>query len=82
MNSKPHAEKVTVTTFADKRRKGQAIAVLTAYDYMTARLLDACCAPGSSSVHQLCLAKWRGSALRRHQERHCGFAQCRHPYRT
>src|ERR1700722_3744615 len=36
------AEKITIATFADRRRKGEVITVLTAYDYMTARLLDEC----------------------------------------
>jgi 3-methyl-2-oxobutanoate hydroxymethyltransferase len=36
------AEKITIATFADRRRKGEVITVLTAYDYTTARLLDEC----------------------------------------
>lgn len=33
-------ERVTVTTFAQRKRKGQKLTMLTAYDFPTARLLD------------------------------------------
>lgn len=32
--------RVTVATLAEKKRKGEKITVLTAYDYLTAKLLD------------------------------------------
>jgi 3-methyl-2-oxobutanoate hydroxymethyltransferase len=35
-----HRKKVTVNTFIDKKTKGEKIAVLTAYDYFIAKLLD------------------------------------------
>jgi 3-methyl-2-oxobutanoate hydroxymethyltransferase len=42
MNSNPGTHKITVANFAEKRRNDEAITILTAYDYATARLLDEC----------------------------------------
>jgi 3-methyl-2-oxobutanoate hydroxymethyltransferase len=42
MNSNLVAHKITVATFAEKRRNNEAIAILTAYDYTIGRLLDEC----------------------------------------
>jgi 3-methyl-2-oxobutanoate hydroxymethyltransferase len=42
MNSSLSTNKITVATFAEKRRNHEAIAILTAYDYATGRLLDEC----------------------------------------
>ncbi len=40
MDKNEKRKKVTIQTFAEKKRKGEKIAVLTAYDYFTAKFLD------------------------------------------
>ncbi|UCD18257.1 MAG: 3-methyl-2-oxobutanoate hydroxymethyltransferase [Candidatus Zixiibacteriota bacterium] len=40
MTEKPRRKKVAITGFVEKKHKGEKIAVLTAYDFFTARFLD------------------------------------------
>jgi 3-methyl-2-oxobutanoate hydroxymethyltransferase len=40
MSTTPKTKKVTIRTFLKKKRKGEKLVVLTAYDYYTARLLE------------------------------------------